>query len=264
MMNVTHSNDYTSVEMMAVGAARQLRNHETIFVGTGLPMLASMLAVKTHAPRAVIMYESGYIGCGNIDTARIIGDIRLMYNLTQVTTMVDVCGLLQSGRVDVGFLGGAQVDKYGNINATVIGDYKHPKVRLPGAGGAIDIATNAKRLLIIVSHEKRRFPEKVDYVTSPGWLSGGNSRRSAGIRWGGPDKVITDLAIMGFDSDTKRMKLESVHPGVTVENVREQTGFELIIPDKIPTTAPPTTEEVRILREVVDPTGFFLVRRMKS
>jgi acyl CoA:acetate/3-ketoacid CoA transferase beta subunit len=263
-MTVEYSTDYTSVEMMAVGAARQLRNFEVVFVGTGLPMLAGMLALHTHAPRAVIMYESGYIGCGNIDTARIIGDIRLMYNLTQVTTMVDVCGLLQSGKVDVGFLGGAQVDKYGNINATVIGDYRHPKVRLPGAGGAVDIATHAKRLLIIVNHEKRRFPEKVDYVTSPGWLSGGNTRMKAGIHWGGPDRVITDLAIMGFDVDTKRMRLESIHPGVTIENVRDQTGFELIVPDKIPTTTPPTIEEIRILREVVDPTGFFLVRRMKS
>jgi len=264
MMTVAYSKDYTQVEMMAVGAARQLRNHETVFVGTGLPMLASMLALHTHAPRAVMMYESGYIGCGNIDTARIIGDIRLMYNLTQVTTMVDVCGLLQSGKVDVGFLGGAQVDKYGNINATVIGDYTHPKVRLPGGGGAIDIATSAKRIIIIVNHEKRRFPEKVDYVTSPGWVSGGKSREEAGIRWGGPDRVVTDLAILGFDNGTKRMKLESTHPGVAIQNVIDQTGFELVIPDNVPTTTPPSTEEVRILREVVDPTGFFLVRRMKS
>ena len=263
-MQSENSQDYTAIEMMAVAAARQIKDHEVIFVGTGLPMLASMLALNTHAPHAVIMYESGYVGCRNRDTARIIGDIRLMLNLTQVTTMVDVLGLLQSGRVDVGFLGGAQIDRYGNINATTIGDYNHPKVRLPGSGGAVDIATNAKRLLIIVNHEKRRFPEKVDYVTSPGWLSGTDSRHEAGLRWGGPDKVITDLAIMGFDEHSRRMRLESLHPGATAEKVRSETGFELIIPEMVPSTQPPTREEVRILREVVDPTGFFLVRRMKG
>lgn len=256
--------EYTAIEMMATAAARQIRDREVVFVGTGLPMLASMLALNTHAPHAVIMYESGYIGCRNMDTARIIGDIRLMYNLTQVTTMVDVLGLLQSGKVDVGFLGGAEVDQYGNINATVIGDYNHPKVRLPGSGGAVDIATNARRLLIMVNHEKRRFPEKVGYVTSPGWLTGGDSRERAGLPRGGPNKVITDLAVMGFDEQTKRMRLESVHPGVSVNKVREETGFELILPDKIPSTVPPTKEELKILREVVDPTGFFLVRRMKG
>lgn len=256
--------DYTSIEMMATAAARQIHDREAVFVGTGLPMLASMLALNTHAPYAVIMYESGYIGCRNVDTARIIGDIRLMYNLTQVTTMVDVLGLLQSGKVDVGFLGGAEVDQYGNINATVIGDYKHPKVRLPGSGGAVDIATNAKRLLIIVNHEKRRFPPKVGYITSPGWLNGDNSREMAGLRWGGPAKVITDLAVLGFDEKTKRMRLESVHSGVAVSKVVEETGFELIVPEKVPTTVPPTERELRILREVVDPTGFFLVRRMKG
>lgn len=263
-MAIEHARDYTSIEMMSVAAARQIKDREVIFVGTGLPMLASMLALNTHAPHAVIMYESGYVGCRNRDTARIIGDIRLMLNLTQVTTMVDVLGLLQSGRVDVGFLGGAQIDRYGNINATTIGDYNHPKVRLPGSGGAVDIATNAKRLLIMVSHERRRFPEKVDYVTSPGWLSGAESRHEAGLPWGGPDKVITDLAVMGFDDNSKQMGLESLHPGVTVEKVRSETGFELIVPDEVPRTQPPTKEELRILREVVDPTGFFLVRRMKG
>lgn len=263
-MAIEHAQDYTALEMMSVAAARQIRDREAIFVGTGLPMLASMLALNTHAPHAVIMYESGYVGCRNRDTARIIGDIRLMLNLTQVTTMVDVLGLLQSGRVDVGFLGGAQIDRYGNINATTIGDYNHPKVRLPGSGGAVDIATNAKRLLIIVNHERRRFPEKVDYVTCPGWLNGAESRHEAGLRWGGPNKVITDLAIMGFDDNSKQMRLESLHPGATTEKVRSETGFELIVPAEVPRTQPPTKEELRILREVVDPTGFFLVRRMKG
>lgn len=263
-MAVVSKQEYTSLEMMATAASRQIKDREIVFVGTGLPMLASMLALNTHAPHAIIMYESGYVGCRNRDTARIIGDIRLMYNLTQVTTMADVLGLLQSGRIDIGFLGGAQIDKYGNMNATVIGDYNHPKVRLPGSGGAIEIATNSKRLLIIVNHERRRFPEKVDYVTSPGWLNGGESREKAGLPWGGPSKVITDLAVMGFDEKTKQMRLETVHPGVSVEKVKDETGFELIISSQVQTTVPPTSEELRILREVVDPTGFFLVRRMKG
>jgi len=247
---------------MATAAARQIRDREIVFVGTGLPMLASMLALNTIAPHSVILYESGYVGCRNKDTARIIGDIRLMFNLAQLTTMVDVLGLLQSGRIDVGFLGGAQIDKFGNINATVIGKYEHPKVRLPGSGGAIDIATNAKRLLIIVNHEKRRFPERVDYITSPGWLDGPEGRHKAGLRWGGPSKVITDLAVMNFDDPTKQMGLESLHPGVTPEKVQEETGFKLIIPGHIPTTVPPSKEELRILREIVDPSGFFLRRRL--
>jgi len=259
-----YAEDYTSLEMMAAAAARQIKDHEVVFVGTGLPMLASMLALHTHAPHSIIMYESGYVGCRNIDTARIIGDIRLMYNLTQVTTMVDVLGLLQTGRVDVGFLGGAQIDKYGNINATTIGEYHKPKVRLPGSGGAMDIATNVKRILIIVNHEKRRFPEKVDYITSPGWIDGPEGRRRAGLKWGGPDKVITDIAIMGFDEKTKQMKLISVHPDHTVEEVKEKTGFNLIIPENVATTEPPTVEEIKILREKVDPTGFFLVRRLEK
>jgi len=255
---------YSDLEMMATAAATDIRDYETVFVGTGLPMLASMLALHTHAPHSIIMYESGYIGCRNMDTARIIGDIRLMYNLTQVTTMVDVLGLLQTGRVDVGFLGGAQIDKYGNINATTIGEYKSPKTRLPGSGGALDIATNARRILIIVNHEKRRFPEKVDYVTSPGWIDGPEGRTKAGIRWGGPSKVITDIAVMGFDEKTKRMSLESVHPNHTVEEVQEKTGFELVIPSRVRTTEPPTQDEIKILHEKVDPTGFFLVRRLQK
>jgi len=259
-----YAKDYTNLEMMATAAARQIKDYETVFVGTGLPMLASMLALYSHAPHAVILYESGYIGCKNIDTARIIGDIRLMYNLAQVTTMVDVLGLLQTGRIDVGFLGGAQIDKYGNINATTIGDYHRPKVRLPGSGGAGDIAALARRILIITIHEKRRFPEKVDYLTSVGWIDGPEGRKKAGLNWGGPDKVITDLAIMGFDEKTKQMKIESIHPGKTIEEVQEKTGFKLIIPKEIPTTEPPTVEEIKILREKVDPTGFFLIRRLKD
>jgi len=254
-------NRYSSLEMMVVAASRELKNEEVVFVGTGLPMLAAQLALYTHAPNLVIMYESGYIGCKNIHLPRLIGDIRLMYNLAMVGSMIDVLGFLQTGKVDVGFLGGAQVDVYGNINATVIGDYRNPKARLPGSGGANDIASSANRVLIIMNHEKRRFPRKVDYITSPGYLDGSeDARKRAGLLGKGPSKVITDLAILCFDDSTHRMKLEYVHPGVNLEDVQAQTDFELII-DKVSETQPPTDEELKVLREQVDPLGFYLVRR---
>lgn len=253
---------YSSFEMMAVAGARELRDGEVAFIGTGIPMLAAQLALYTRAPNLVIMYESGYVGCHNIHIARLVGDIRLTYKLDMLTTMMDILGFMQTGKVDVGFLGGAQVDVYGNLNATVIGDYDNPKVRLPGSGGACDIASTAKRTLIIVNHETRRFPQKVDWLTSPGYLDGTpNARAEAGLMPGGPERVITDLAIMGFDGETHRMRLDSLHPGVTVEQVQENTGFELLIPDTLAETPAPTEEELSILREKVDPSGFYLKRR---
>ncbi|HID96565.1 MAG TPA: CoA-transferase subunit beta [Candidatus Latescibacteria bacterium] len=255
---------YSALEIMAVAGARQLKDGEVAFVGTGLPMLSAQLALHIHAPNLVIMYESGYVGCRNKEIARLIGDIRLMYNLAMVATMKDVLGFLQTGKVDVGFLGGAQIDQYGNINATVIGDYKDPKVRLPGSGGANDIASSANRTIITCNHEARRFPARVDYITSPGYLDGKPGQRAkVGLRGKGPDKVITDLAIMGFDESTKKMRLESIHPGVSLEEIKEKTGFELIVPEEVPETEPPTPEELRILREEVDPLGFYLLRRQR-
>jgi acyl CoA:acetate/3-ketoacid CoA transferase beta subunit len=161
--------------------------------------------------------------------------------------------VVHRGLADVGFLGGAQIDVYGNLNATLLGNYEKPKKRFPGSGGANVIASCAKRVLIIMQQEKRRFVERVDYITSPGFLTGGNSRREAGLTGGGPDKVITDLGILGFDRDSKRMKLVSLHPGITVQQIRDATGFELIVPDNVEVTPPPTEQELQILRANVSP-----------
>lgn len=257
--------EYSTLEMMAVAGSRQLKDGEVVFVGTGLPMLATQLALFTHAPNLVILYESGFVGCRNKHTARLIGDIRLMYNLAMLATMRDIIGFLQNGKIDVGFLGGAQVDRYGNINTTVIGDYAHPKVRLPGSGGANDVASSVKRTLIISNHEKRRFPEKVDYITSPGYLDGkSNQRKQVGLLGAGPSKVITDLAILGFDEHTKQMRVESLHPGVSLRKVQENTGFELLVSRDLRETEPPTKEEIKILRGKVDPLRFHLERRMRK
>ncbi len=254
--------EFTSFEQMAVVGARQLRDGEVAFIGTGLPMLAAQLALCTHAPHLVIMYESGYVGCHNIHTARLVGDIRFMYGLTMLASMVDVLGMLQTGAVDVGFLGGAQIDQFGNLNATVVGAYRQPAVRLPGGGGANEIASCAGRTLIIMNHESRRFLPRVDYVTSPGYLDGSkDARRRAGLVGGGPAKVITDLAVLDFDAESHRMRLEAVYPGVSVEEVQSRTGFELLLPARLETVEPPSAEELRVLREVVDPTGFYLRRR---
>jgi glutaconate CoA-transferase subunit B len=165
-------------------------------------------------------------------------------------SITDILLLQQRGYVDYGFLGGAQVDQYGNLNSSFIGDADNPKVRLPGTGGANDIASLASKILVAMHHEKKRFVKKVDFVTTPGYLNGGDTREKAGLTMGGTYKVITHLGIFGFDEKTRRMRLESLHPGATVEEVKDRTGFDLLIPDKIQHTKPPTEEELRVLREL--------------
>jgi acyl CoA:acetate/3-ketoacid CoA transferase beta subunit len=247
---------------MAVAGSRNLKNREIAIIGTGLPMLAAQLAINTHAPDLVIIYESGYVGCHNIHTARLVGDIRFMNGLTMLASMVDVLGFLQTGKIDVGFLGGAQVDQYGNINATVIGPYDSPTVRLPGGGGANEIASCSKRTIIIVNHDLRRFPSRVDYITSPGYLDGSkDARQQAGLIGKGPDVVITELGVFNFDEETHRMRIKSIHPGVKLDTIQQQTGFELLLPANLEITEPPSREEIRILREVVDPLGFYIKKR---
>jgi glutaconate CoA-transferase subunit B len=167
-----------------------------------------------------------------------------------VLSITDVLLLQQRGYVDYGFLGGAQIDQYGNLNSSFIGDADNPKVRLPGTGGANDIASLASKILVAMHHEKKRFVKKVDFITTPGYLEGGDSREKAGLIVGGVYKVITHLGLFGFDEETRRMRLEALHPGATVEQVQERTDFEMLIPDKIPVTDPPTEEELRILREL--------------
>lgn len=243
--------EYTSNEMMIVAAARQFKDGETAIIGTGLPMAACTLAMATHAPNLNYIVETGIGDISPKHASLSVADPRLTGAAKPAfirNTMEALGFLVQRGLADVGFLGGAQIDMYGNLNATSTGDYHKPGKRFPGSGGANSIASCAQRLLTIIKHERRRFLEKVDYITSPGFLQGGKTRWEAGLRGEGPDKVITDLAIMDFEPETKRMRVISLHPGVTKEQVQEATGFELLFADNVVETPPPTAEDIEILR----------------
>jgi glutaconate CoA-transferase subunit B len=251
--------NYTLTELMAVTAAHEIQDSEVVFAGTGLPMLGAMLAQRTHAPNCCIIFEAGTVASQMDHLPMSVGDPRVMRGAAMAAGLNEVFTyVLQAGRVDVGFLGGAQIDCYGNINSTSIGvDPRHPKVRFPGSGGSCDIACLAKRTIIIAKHEKRRFPDKVDYITSPGWLQGGDSRKKAGLVRGGPSAVVTTKAVMRFHPETHVMYLASYHPGFTPEAVAEDTGFFLDTEGAIETPVP-TAEELRVLREEVDPEKVFM------
>ncbi len=249
---------YTAAELMTINAARLLRDHDVVFVGVGLPNLACNLAQRTHAPNLVLVYEAGVIGARPSRLPLSIGDPTLVSGAASVCSMYDIFSLyLQRGLIDVGFLGGAQIDRFGNINATVIGDYFHPKVRLPGSGGSMEIAAWANRCYIITPHQKRRFPERVDFRTSAGFLSGRAERLASGVRGGGPQAVVTDLGILEPD-ESGELILTALHPGVTVEQVQANTGWPLRVAANLRTTEPPTDEELRILREELDPQGIYI------
>jgi glutaconate CoA-transferase, subunit B len=251
--------NFSLMELMTVIAAREVADGEVVFAGTGLPMLGVMLAQKTHAPACVIIFEAGTVASRLAHLPMSVGDPRAMKGAAVAAGLNEVFTyVLQAGRVDVGFLSGAQVDRYGNINSTSIGDdARRPKVRFSGSGGACDIACLAKRTIIIAKHEKRRFPERVDYVTSPGWLEGGASRQKSGLVRGGPDVIVTTMGVIRFRADTKLPYLVSFHPGLSPESVAAETEFALDI-GGAGETAPPSDDELRILREVVDPERIFL------
>jgi glutaconate CoA-transferase subunit B len=251
--------DYTLTELMAVAAAREIRDGEIVFAGTGLPMLGAMLAQHTHAPACCIIFEAGVMASRLAHLPMSVGDPRTMRGAATAAGLIDIFAyVLQAGRVDVGFISGAQIDRYGNINSTAIGaDHRHPKVRFSGSGGAADIACLARRTVVIAQHEKRRFPERVDYVTSPGWLHGGDSRQQAGLRWGGPSVVVTTKAVLRFRPDSKEMVLASYHPGLSAQAVLDDTGFPLDAAAAVE-TPPPSPEELAILRDHVDPERIFL------
>jgi glutaconate CoA-transferase subunit B len=250
---------YSLMELMTVAAAREIHDREVVFAGTGLPMLAAMLAQRTHAPGCCIIFQAGTVASRLAHLPMSVGDPRALTGAAMAAGLCEVFNyVLQAGRVDVGFLSGAQVDRHGNINSTSIGaDPRHPLVRFSGSGGACDIACLARRTVIIAKHEKRRFPETVDYVTSPGWLEGGESRCRSGLIRGGPSAVVTTKGLMRFRPATRLMYLESFHPGLTAKAVADDTGFNLDIVGAGETPAP-TPEEVRILREQVDPERIFL------
>jgi glutaconate CoA-transferase subunit B len=249
---------YSSAELMIINAARLLRDGDVVFVGVGQPNLACNLAKRTHAPNLVMIYEAGVIGAEPARLPLSIGDPTLVSGALSVVSMYDIfANYLQRGNVDVGFMGGAQIDKYGNINATVIGDYAQPKVRLPGSGGSQEIAAWANRCYIMTPHQKRRFPEKVDFMTSAGFLGGRVEREATGLRGSGMLAVVTDIGMMEPDENGE-MVLTALHPGKTVEQAKENTGWELKVASELRTTETVTEKELKILREELDPNGIYL------
>ena len=255
---------YNPMELMLSAASRLLPDDSTVIVGTGAPCAAAMLAQKTHAPNMTILFEAGGVGPLLPAMPISVGDSRTFYRALWATSMDNIMSLLQQGAVDIGFIGGAQIDRYGNINSTVIGEYAHPKVRLPGSGGANDLASLCWRSICMTVHTSRRFVEKVDFITTPGYLDGPGAREQAGLPPGtGPSAVVTNLAILGFQPATKRMLVQSLHPGVRREAVIANTGFELLWPDTLGETASPTEEELCLLREVIDPQRYIIGREIQ-
>jgi len=244
---------------MACTASRLLDDGKSVFVGTGLPIIVSMLAQRTHAPNLLVVFEAGGVGPRIPAIPISVGDSRTIYRAVMAASMDYVMSCAQLGHIDYGFLGAAQIDAYGNLNTTCIGPHDHPKTRLPGSGGANDLGSLCHRTIVLMRQDTRKFVEKLDFLTTPGYLTGPGAREKAGLpRNTGPHKVITQLGVMGFDEETKRMKLVSIHPGVTMKDIVDNTGFKLIIPDYVPTTEAPSCEELRLLREELDPNKIVL------
>ncbi len=253
--------DYNAMELMICAASRLLEDGSTVGVGTGAPCAAAMLAQKRQAPRLFICFEAGGLAPLLPRMPISVGDSRTFHKGLMATSMCDILEACQRGMIDTTFLGGAQIDAYGNLNSTLIGDYAKPKVRLPGSGGANDFASLCWRTMVMTPHDSRRFVEKLDFLTSPGYLDGPGAREAAGLPADtGPYKVITDLAVLGFDDATRRMQVESLHPGVTFDQVQAQTGFPLLRAATIDQTEPPTGDELDILRHQVDPARYIIGR----
>src|SRR6266576_1275887 len=253
---------YSAIELMICCAARALEDGRTVAVGTGVPYAAAMLAQRTAAPHLVICFEAGGVA-PQLPTMPIsVGDSRTFYRAVMATSMADVMETCQRGMIDYTFLGGAQIDAYGNLNSTQIGrDYRHPRVRLPGSGGANDLASLCWRIFVVTNHDPRRFVEQLDFLTTPGYLTGPGAREAAGLPPGtGPYRVITDLAVLGYHEHTKRMEILSLHPGIKLEQVQANTGFALDCRSPCEVTSPPSELELRILRAEVDPHRYIIGR----
>jgi glutaconate CoA-transferase subunit B len=249
--------DFTPSELMAVAGARELQDRQVVAVGLGLPVVASFLAKRTHAPNMTILFEIGVIDPEPVDTGVGIADPRVWYRAKVLSSFADILGtVLHRGRVDVGFLGGLEVDQYGNSNATLVGDPRGRFRHINGGGGANDIASSAKKTVFIMRQEKRKFRETISFITSPGYIKGGDSRKKSGLP-GGPSRVITDRAIFGFDQETKKMILISIHPGNKLDDVLETMDFHPIMPQQVPLTEPPTPAQLRLIREEIDPEGAY-------
>jgi glutaconate CoA-transferase subunit B len=249
------------MELMICCAARELDDGRTVAVGTGLPCAAAMLAQRIHAPNLVIMFEAGGVAPLLPTMPVSVGDSTTFHKAVLATSMADVMQFCQRGMVDYTFLSGAQIDPFGNLNSTVIGPHAKPKVRLPGSGGANDLASFCWNTLIVIKQDAKKFVPKLDFLTTPGYLTGPGAREAAGLPAGtGPHRVITDLCVFDFDPDTKRMRVRSLHPGKTLDQVRAATGFDLTACDPLGATAEPTADELRILRTEVDPGRYILGR----
>ncbi|NBO90984.1 MAG: 3-oxoacid CoA-transferase [Planctomycetia bacterium] len=253
---------YNAMELMICCAARTLEDRRTLAVGTGVPCAAAMLAQRIHAPNLTIVFESGSVAPQLLTMPISVGDSRTLYHAAMATSMCDIMEFSQRGLIDYTFLGGAQIDVYGNLNSTQIGsDHARPRVRLPGSGGANDLASFCRRILVVTNHDKRRFVERVDFLTTPGYLTGPGAREAAGLpRDTGPYRVITDLAVMGYHPQTKRMQLLTLHPDVTMQRVRDHTGFAIDAVADVGQTPAPTEDELRLLREEVDPLRYLIGR----
>ena len=255
---MTEQSSYTASELLAVMSGRLLKDGQTVFAGVGIPLLAATLAQRLHGPGLTILFEGGTLGPfvvpGELPPST--NEQRCTRRANMLLSITDVLLLLQRGYVDVGFMGGAQIDRYGNLNSSFIGDPKDPAIRLPGTGGGNDISS-LTQMIVAMKHEKRRFVDKVDFITSPGFLDGGSRRIDSGLVSGGMYRVVTDLAILDFDDETKEMKVSALSPGVTAEQVRDNTGFDIRIDGDIETTESPSQAELDVLRHL-DPEQLYI------
>lgn len=258
---MTYAKDFSTAELMGATVARQIRNDDVVFIGIGIPLIAGIVAVATHAPNAVLVYEGGGIGARTRRVPWTIADNPTTDNAIVAAQMWRVFSDQQRGLITLGIIGGAEIDKFGNLNTTVIlgadGTYSRPKVRLPGSGGANDIASSVGRTVIMMRLQKGKFVERIQYITSPGYLFGPGQREKAGLRGGGPSLVITEKCIFGFDDNTKEMYLKTLYPGIELETIKELVGWDLKVSPELSEVEPPTEEQIRVMR-AFDPMGFIL------
>jgi glutaconate CoA-transferase, subunit B len=252
--------EYNLREYLAYLGSVMLEDKKSVFVGTGLPIIAAVLAQKTHAPNLLIVFEAGGIGPQIPELPISVGEGRTFHKGIMAGSMHDVMSLSQGGYVDYGFLGSAQIDMYGNINTTVIGDHDHPKTRLPGSGGASDVSSFSDKLIIIAANQnKQTLVNKLDFLTTAGYLDGPGAREKAGLpKHGGPYRLVTQLGIYGFNEQSKRIELISAHPDVSIDQIKEASSFEILVPDKIGVSPTPPKEYLEILRREIDPTGIVI------
>ena len=258
-MSYAESQDYKPAELLICTASRIMLDNTTAFIGTGIPMLAASLAQRMHAPNLVTSFEFGGTGALLDELPIAVGGQSTFQRAIAATGICDVMETAQRGFIEYGFLGGAQIDPFGNLNSTVIGDYRHPKVRLPGSGGGNDVGSHCWQTIAIMRHDTRRFVEEVDFITTPGYLSGPGTREAAGLPPDtGPFRVVSNLAVLGFHPQSKRMMLLATQPAVSVEDVIENTGFDLVIAEEVESNPPPTEDELQILRGEIDQDGLYI------